>query len=141
MTTHKFTLLSALGAIIIAIVYIILSSLIKEPHRQKLSAIIVSGAGAAYLSSGLGVWEFVFCTLIAFLAFKGLNHYYFIAIAWLLHSCWDLIHHFYAHPIVVFSPNSSAGCAICDVVIAIWFFFRAPAVFKLLPGLKPTAKA
>jgi hypothetical protein len=126
----EFTMVEALGAVAIAGVYITLSSLIKEPNRQKLSAIIVAGAGAAYLSGGLGVWEFAFCALMTFLAFKGLDKYYFIGMAWLLHSAWDLVHHLYANPIVSFDPSSSAGCAVCDVVLAVWFFFNAPSLFE-----------
>lgn len=125
-----FTYLNGLTAIIIALVYIFLNSLIIEPHRQKFNAVMISGAGAAYLSGGLGGWEFVFCTLLTFLAFKGLTNYYYIAIAWLCHTGWDVIHHLYANPIVPFSPSSSAGCAITDTILAIWFFYKAPSVFE-----------
>ena len=52
----EFTLLNALAAVAIAIIYITLSSLIKEPNRQKISAIIVAGAGGVYWSGGLGMW-------------------------------------------------------------------------------------
>jgi hypothetical protein len=134
MDTHivpEFTLLEAVAAIAIAGVYIVLSSLVTEPNRQKLSAIIVAGAGAAYLSGGLGPWEFVYCTVATYIAFKGLTRYYFIGIAWLMHASWDLVHHLYAHPIVPFSPSSSAGCAVCDPVLAIWLFLGAPSVFDL----------
>jgi len=127
-TIPVFTALNASGAVIIGLVYILLSSLVKEPARQKLSAIIVAGAGAAYLSGGLGVWEFVFCAVLTFIAFKGLTHYYFIGIGWLLHTCWDVLHHLYGNPIVPFSPSSSAGCAVCDAVLALWFFMKAPSV-------------
>lgn len=126
-----FSLINAFGAILIAIIYIALSSLVKEPNRQKLSAIIVAGAGAAYLSSGLGGWEFAFCSIMTFIAFKGLTNYRYIGIAWLLHTCWDIAHHLYAQPIVPFSPSSSAGCAVCDTVLAIWFFLKAPNMFEM----------
>lgn len=131
MLTHvvpDFTLVNALAAVSIAFIYIGLSSLVNEPNRQKLSAIIVAGAGAAYLSGGLGIWEFAFCSLITFLAFKGLTHYYFIGIAWLLHTGWDVVHHLYANPIVSFDSSSSAGCAVCDTILAIWFFYGAPSL-------------
>ena len=127
----EFTMIEATAAIIIAFVYIILLSLVREPNRQKLSAIIVAGAGAAYLSGGLGAWEIAFCVLITFLAFKGLTHYYYIGIAWLLHSGWDLVHHLYGNPIVPIDASSSAGCCVCDIVLAIWFFFGAPSVFEI----------
>jgi len=113
-----FTVLNAVAAASIALVYIVLSSLVKEPARQKLSAIILAGAGATYLSSGLGGWEFAFCTLMTYIAYRGLTHYAFIGIGWLLHTGWDLVHHLYAEPIVPFSPSSSAGCAVCDSILA-----------------------
>ena len=134
MNTHiipAFTVVTAIGAIAIAIVYIMLSSLVHESGRQKISAIILAGAGAAYLSSGLGPWEFMFCTVMSFIAFKGLSNYYFTGIGWLLHTVWDIVHHLYADPIVPFSPSSSAGCAVCDTVLALWFFYKAPSVFDL----------
>ena len=139
MHTHiipEFTAVNVLAAIAIGLIYIGLSSVIKEPNRQKLSAIIVAGAGAAYLSGGLGVWEFAFCSLITFLAFKGLTHYYFIGIAWLLHTGWDIVHHLYANPIVPFDPSSSAGCAVCDTILAIWFFYGAPSLISQLRQTK-----
>ena len=128
--TPPFEIVQAVGAIIIAFSYISLSSLVKEPERKKLSAIILGGAGAAYLSSGFGGWEFAFCTLMTFIAYKGLKHYYLIGIGWLLHTSWDIAHHLYANPIVVMAPSSSLGCAICDPIMAIWFFMGAPDVFK-----------
>lgn len=131
MGTHivpEFGLVGAIAAVAIALLYILLSSLVKEPNRQKLSAIILAGAGAAYLSGGLGGWEFAFCTVMTFIAYKGVTHYYFIGIGWLLHTGWDIVHHLYAHPIVPFDPASSAGCAVCDAVLALWFFCKAPSV-------------
>ncbi len=129
--THSvpgFTPLTAAAAAGIALLYIVLSSLVREPYRQQLSAVIVAGAGAAYLSSGLGPWEFVFCTLMTYVAFRGLTDYRFIGIAWLLHTGWDIVHHLYAEPIVPISPSSSAGCAVCDSLLAVWFFLQAPSV-------------
>ena len=124
----EFTLTHALAAVGIALLYITLSSLVREPHRQNLSAIIVAGAGAAYLSSGLGAWEFAFCAVMTWVAYRGLTHYYYLGIAWLMHTGWDILHHLYADPIVPMSPASSAGCAVCDTLIALWFFSQAPSV-------------
>lgn len=128
-TVPEFTWLNALAAVVIASLYIVISSLAKEPERQKWSAIIVGGAGATYLSGGLGVWEFVFCAVMVVLAYQGLKHYRFIGIAWLLHTGWDIMHHLYGNPIVPFSPSSSAGCAICDALMALWFFWGAPSPY------------
>jgi uncharacterized protein DUF6010 len=93
---------------------------------------MIGGAGAAYLSGGFGVWEFVFTAIVTFCAFKGLQSYRYIGIGWLLHTGWDVMHHFYGNPIVPFAPLSSAGCAITDLLIAIWFFAAAPSVFDFL---------
>jgi hypothetical protein len=128
--TPPFTWINALAAVLIALLFIVLSSLLKEPNRQKLMAIMIGGAGAAYLNGGLGELEFVFCSVMTVIAYFGMKHYYFIGIGWLLHTGWDLVHHFYANPIVPFSPSSSAGCAICDTILAIWFFRNAPGIFS-----------
>jgi len=134
MQTHEvpyFGPTAALAAVGIAIIYILLSSLVKEPSRQKFNAVMIGGAGAAYLAGGLGPWEFVFCSVMTFIAFKGLGKYYFIGIGWLLHTCWDIVHHLYTNPIVPFNPSSSAGCAVCDSILAIWFFMGAPSIFEI----------
>lgn len=129
-TAPAFTWINALAAVAIALVFIVLSSLLKEPKRQQLMAIIVGGAGAAYLNGGLGPWEFVFCTGMTVIAYFGLRYYYLIGIGWLLHTGWDIVHHLYANPIVPFSPSSSAGCAVCDAILALWFFLGARSVFR-----------
>jgi Family of unknown function (DUF6010) len=46
--------------LIVAGLVIAACSMFKEPDRQNFSAILVSGAGAAYLNGGLGVREFAF---------------------------------------------------------------------------------
>ncbi len=134
--TKAFTMINAVPAIIIALVFITLMSLVKEPSRQKLNALFIAGAGAVYWSGGLGIWEFVFGTVMLWIAFKGLSQKYFIGIGWLLHTAWDIVHHLYGNPIVYFSASSSAGCAVCDPVIALWFFFGAPSVFDLFKKTK-----
>lgn len=128
--TPQFSILTALGAFGVAVLYIVLVSLFKEPNRQKFNALIIAGAGAAYLNGGLMELEFVFCTVMTFVAFKGLKHYYWLGIGWILHTGWDLVHHFYGNPIVPMDALSSLGCAFCDPIIAIWFFMGAPSVFK-----------
>ena len=85
-----------------------------------------------YLSRGFGVWEFAFCAVITYCAYRGLYSYRYIGIGWLLHSGWDVLHQFYGNPIVPFAPLSPAGCGITDVIIAIWFFAEAPSVFHLV---------
>lgn len=115
--------------VLIGLGYILLVSLFKEPDRQKFNAIMVAGAGAAYLNGGLMGWEFIFCSVMTFLAFKGLKRYVWLGIAWILHTGWDLMHHYYGNPIVPMDVQSSLGCAICDPVIAVWLFIGAPRLF------------
>lgn len=120
-----------LQPIIFALIYIALCSLLKEPNRRSFNAIFVAGAGAAYLSGGFGVWEFVFLAVATYCAYRGLRSYGFIGVAWLLHTGWDVLHHLYGNPIVPFVPDSSFGCAITDPVIALWCFTGAPSVYDL----------
>ncbi|MGB3635642.1 MAG: DUF6010 family protein [Rubrobacteraceae bacterium] len=124
-------IMDVLGPVIVAVVYISLSSLFKEPNRQRFNAIFIAGAGAAYLSGGFGVWEFAFLAVVTYCAYKGLQSYSFIGAGWLLHTGWDVLHHLYGNPIVPFVPDSSLGCAICDPVIALWCFAGAPSVYEL----------
>lgn len=129
MIQHKaeLTFLQMVSPLVIALLFIAACSLFKEPNRRNFSAIMFAGAGAAYLNGGLGVWEFAFCGLATFLAYRGLNDYRFIAVGWVLHTGWDVVHHFYGSPIVPFVPSSSAGCAICDLGLALWYFLGAPS--------------
>mgnify|MGYP001153123077 CR=1 FL=1 len=126
-----FTLLSSIVAVLIAIAFIVVMSFVREPARQKINAIIIAGAGSVYWNSGLGVWEFLFGSIMLFVAFKGLKHYYFIGIGWLLHTGWDIMRHLFATPIVYLEPSSSAGCAVCDPILALWFFLGAPTIWNL----------
>ena len=123
------TIVEVFTPIVIALVFIALTSLIREPQRRDFNAIVVAGAGAAYLGAGLGVWEFLYTSVATYLAYRGLRSYTFIGIAWLVHSGWDVMHHFYGNPIVPFVAKSSLGCAICDPVIALWCFVGAPSMF------------
>ncbi|GAB3346794.1 DUF6010 family protein [Arachidicoccus ginsenosidivorans] len=125
-----FTLLNALAAVLIAFVFISLMSTVSQPGRQKLNAILIAGAGSVYWNGGLGIWEYVFGAVMLALAYKGLKSYYFIGIGWLLHSAWDILHHLSGQPIIIFAPNSSAGCAVCDPILALWFFMGAPTILN-----------
>jgi hypothetical protein len=112
------TLIRHVGPFAIGLVFIAPASTIKEPARQKFMAVMVVGAGAAYLSAfGLGYWEFAFTTAVTYCAYRG----------WLLHTAWDIVHHLSGSPLLPFSNTSSFGCAICDPVIALWCFAGAPS--------------
>jgi Family of unknown function (DUF6010) len=88
---------------------------------------MIAGAGAAYLSGGFGVTEFALCSAMTFVAYRGLSNYQWVGLGWLMHTGWDVAHHLYGNLIIPFAPLSSFGCAICDPVLAIWYFAGAPS--------------
>ncbi|GAA3132192.1 DUF6010 family protein [Streptomyces rectiviolaceus] len=120
--------------ILIGVLYALVMSLIREPdRRRRFNAIMVAGAGAAYLSGGgFGGWEFLFAAAVTYCAYRGLESWTFIGIAWLLHTGWDLLHHYKGNPIIPFAHDSSLGCAICDPVIALWCLRGGPSLISLV---------
>ena len=123
--------IDVVGPIFIGVLYIFACSFFKEPSRRDFNAIMIAGAGAAYLNGGFGIWEFAFTAVLTFCAYKGLHSYRFIGVGWLLHTGWDVMHHLYGNPIVPFVPTSSLGCAICDPVIAAWCLAGAPSLYDM----------
>jgi uncharacterized protein DUF6010 len=122
--------------LLVGAVYVLLSSLIREPHRRRVNAVMVAGAGAAYLSGGgLGIWEFVFTGVVTWVAYRGLESWIFIGIGWLLHTAWDVVHHVRGESIIPFAEYSSFGCAICDPVIAVWCLMGGPSVTDAIRDL------
>ena len=134
-------MMNVVAPILVGVIYVSLCSLFKEPSRRHFNAIMVAGAGAAYLNGGFGIWEFAFTAVVTFCAYNGLRSYPFIGIAWLLHTGWDVLHHLYGNPIIPFAPMSSFGCAICDPVIAVWCFAGGPSLVKrrIARELPPTS--
>ena len=127
-----YSIVEVISPIAVALVFITLMSLVKEPMRRSLMAIMVAGAGATYISGGgMGAWEFPFTAVMAFFSYRGLASYRFSGIAWLLHTAWDIVHHLTGHPIIPFYATSSLGCAICDPVLALWCLAGAPPVTVL----------
>jgi Family of unknown function (DUF6010) len=139
MRTANFeTTIQWIMPVVIAMVFILLTSLIKEPARKKFMAILIGGAGAAYLSGGgFGLWEMAFCIVLTICAYNGLRSYRFIGIGWMLHTAWDILHHLYGNPLLPFDLTSSLGCAICDPVIAVWCFAGAPSLREAAAGRSP----
>jgi hypothetical protein len=128
---RSFGALDVLAATTVAIVFVFLVSLLREPTRQRFMAIFVAGAGSAYLNGGLGGWEFLFTSVATYVAYRGLESYRWIALGWLMHTAWDVVHHLYGQPIMFFMPSSSAQCAVTDALIAVWFWYGAPSVYDL----------
>jgi hypothetical protein len=125
--TGAIHVVDVVAPVVVALLFIAATSAFKEPHRRNFMAIMIAGAGAAYLNGGFGVWEFGFTAIVTFLAYRGLASYGYIGAGWLLHTAWDVLHHLYGNPIVPFVATSSLGCAICDPVIAAWCFAGAPS--------------
>src|SRR5690349_8507266 len=125
--------MSVIAPLLIGIAYVLVMSLLPDRHRRKFNAVMVAGAGAAYLSGGgLGGWEFAFTTVLAYVAYRGLESWNYIGVGWLLHTGWDIVHHLKGNPIVPFAQDSSFGCAVCDPVIAVWCFAGGPSVTAFL---------
>jgi hypothetical protein len=127
--------MTVLLPILIGLAYVLLSSLIREPHRRRFNAVFLAGAGAAYLSGGgLGPWEIPFTAAMTYVAYRALTSWTFLGIGWLLHTAWDVVHTLTGHPILPFAQHSSFGCAICDPVIALWAFTGGQPPVALLRG-------
>ncbi|WP_039804893.1 DUF6010 family protein [Nocardia araoensis] len=124
--------MSYIAPALIGVLYALAMSAIREPRRRLFNAVMVAGAGAAYLSGGgLGGWEFVFTAAVTYCAYRGLESWRFIGIAWLMHTGWDLLHHFKGNPIIPFAHDSSLGCAICDPVIAVWCLLGGRSLLRM----------
>ena len=132
-TPTPVTALGVISPVIVAGIFVALCSLVREPARQKCSAVFVAGAGA-YFAGGFGPWELAFCAVITVLAYRGLADYRAIGVAWLLHSGWDIAHDWYGNPIIPFAPTSSFGCFVCDPFIAVWYLLGAPSVWARSRG-------
>ncbi len=130
-TAPAVQIMDYVGPAVGAVVFVMVMSLVKEPVRQKFNAIFVAGAGGVYLSGGFGPWELIYPALAIPVAYLGLRSYRFIGLAWLMHSAWDVVHHFWGNPIWPFMPTSSLGCMIFDALIALWFFAGAPTLLTL----------
>ena len=62
--TPDLYVLDVVAPIIVGVVFILATSQFKEPNRRHFMAIMIAGAGAAYLSGALGLWEFVFTAVV-----------------------------------------------------------------------------
>jgi hypothetical protein len=129
------SVLDVVAPLVVGVVYVVLASLVPEPARQRFNAVVLAGAGAAYLSSGgVGLWELAFTAAVTACAFLGLRSYPWLGVGWLLHTGWDVVHHQLGAEILPTLPGSSFGCAICDPVIALWLILGAPSVVDLVRG-------
>ena len=128
-SSPRLLVLDYVGPVVGAVVFVLVMSLVKEPGRRTFNAIFVAGASGAYLSGGFGPWELLYPAIVTPVVYLGLRSYRFIGLAWLIHSCWDIVHHLWGNPIWPFMPASSFGCMIFDAVIALWFLAGAPSIW------------
>jgi hypothetical protein len=117
------------GPAIGAVAFVLIMSFVREPARRRFNAVLVAGASGTYLSGGgFGVWELLYPALTTPVVYLALDSHRFIGIAWLMHSAWDLAHHWWGNPLWPFMATSSFGCLIFDALIATWFLAGAPTI-------------
>ncbi|MGH8301396.1 MAG: DUF6010 family protein [Steroidobacteraceae bacterium] len=118
-TVHVINIIAPAAA---ALAFVFLMSRLREPVRWKVNAIVVAGFSTAYLGGGLGPWELLYLIPGTYVAYRAMESYRYVAIGWLMHSAWDLVHHFYGNPIWPWVPTSAIGCAVFDTIVAAWVF-------------------
>lgn len=104
-------------------------SLIREPLRRQSMVVLLVFAVGCYWQGGLGMLEYPFIILGLISAVAGMRWYPMIGVGWLVHTIVDMLHHQAGLPLLPSVPLSSLGCAVFDIVIAIWFFVGAPNVW------------
>ncbi|MGV3619372.1 MAG: DUF6010 family protein [Archangium sp.] len=118
--------MASVGPALAAVVFVLAMSRVPEPLRLKVNGAAVMGASGLYVSGGgFGVWELVYCAVAAFVGYRALTSYRFIALGWFMHAGWDLVHHVWGNPLWSFMPTSSWGCVIFDSLIACWLLSLA----------------
>ena len=83
------TVMDVVGPAIGASVFVLGMSIVSEPTRRTLNAVIVAGASGVYLSSGFGIWELAYPVLVTPVVYRALQSYRYIGVAWLMHAAWD----------------------------------------------------
>jgi uncharacterized protein DUF6010 len=141
METAPLVVMDYIGPAVGALVFVGAMSLVAEPTRRALNAVIVAGASGVYLSGGFGLWELMYPAIATPIAFYGLRSHRFIGLAWLMHAGWDAAHHLWGNPIWPFMPSSAFGCMIFDAAIAPWFLAGAPSLVKRTLGAGSHAAA
>jgi hypothetical protein len=136
-TPPPLALMDYVGPAIGAAVCVVIMSLVREPTRRTLNALIVTGACGVYLNGGFGLWELPFPLIAMPVAYRGLASHRYIGVAWLMHAAWDLPHHLWGNPIWPFMPTSSFGCFEFDALIAMWFLAGAPTLVTFGRALTP----
>jgi hypothetical protein len=58
-----------------ALLFVAVMSLVGEPTRRTLNAIILAGASGVYLSGGFGLWELIYPIIGTAIGFHALRSY------------------------------------------------------------------
>lgn len=139
-TLPPIHVLTLLGPVLAALLVVLLMSRIREPLRQKIHVVMVGGFSTVYVGGALGPWELLYVVPAAYVAYRAIDSYRFVALGWLMHPVWDIVHHLYGSPIWPWMPTSSIGCAVFDPIVALWAFRvagqsrRLVAPSSLAPG-------
>jgi len=112
--------LDVVGPAVAALFFILGISRFREPARRKIMAVMTAGFATAYVGGSFGTWELLYLVPASYVAYRALDSYYFVAVGWLMHPIWDLIHHFYGAPLWPWMPTSSIGCAVFDPIVGIY---------------------
>src|SRR4030095_6773616 len=92
----------ALGALL----FVAVMSLVAEPNRRTLNAIILAGASGVYLSGGFGLWELIYPVIGTVIGFRALTSYRWLGVGWLVHAVWGIGPHQWGNPLWVFMSTS-----------------------------------
>src|SRR5260221_14741831 len=88
-----------IGPALGAFLFVAVMSLVAEPNRRTLNAIILAGASGVYLSGGFGLWELTYPVIGAAFGFRALRSYRWIGVGWLIHAGWYIAPHLSGNPI------------------------------------------
>src|ERR1700731_1984760 len=88
-----------MGPALGALVFVVVMSLVVEPTRRTLNAIILAGASGVYLSGGFGLWELTYPVIGAAIGFRALRSYRWVGVGWLIYPGWDIGHQLGGHPV------------------------------------------
>ena len=62
-TAPPLFVMDYVGPAIGAALFVLIMSVVAEPTRRTLNAVLVGGVSGAYLSGGFGLWELVYPVL------------------------------------------------------------------------------
>lgn len=73
MHTAPLAVMDYVGPAVGAIVFVMVMSLVAEPTRRTVNAVILGGASGVYLSGGFGPWEVIYPVIGLPIAWSGLR--------------------------------------------------------------------